>query len=247
MNVPASNDWNELVPIANRLESPNKNARRPADLTPTHIVIHITGTNSLSATKSTFLAPSSTSAHYLVGSTGELFQFVRDSGRAWHAGIAANSRALYARKAEVWSRYLRYYDWYKGYPDDAVFVDGNLAPVSGGVTPTFVARADGSAWPEFDYFFSRWPGADLPVNFAADPDPNNYAIGIETLGFGSKKSDPNVYTDAMYKKLGELTRNLSAKYNIPCVKGRIVGHEDVAPVERFGWDPNTGFDWSAVH
>ena len=244
--MPTSADWNELIPVANRLESPNKNARRPADLKPTHIVIHITGTSSLSTTKNTFLAPNSVSAHYLVTTTGELFQFVRDSGRAWHAGIDADSRALYSKQPKVWSRYLRYYDWYKGYPDNAVFVDGRLSPVSGN-KPVFVGRVDGSAWPEYAYFFSRFPGEDLPVNFTTDSDPNNYSIGIETLGFGSKVKDPAVYTDQMYKALAALVRNLSDKYGIPRTKGRIVGHEDVAPVERFGWDPNAGFDWSVVH
>jgi hypothetical protein len=26
-----------------------------------------------------------------------------------------------------------------------------------------------------------------------------------------------------------------------------VGHEDVNPIGRFGWDPNAGFDWTVVH
>jgi hypothetical protein len=37
---------------------------------------------------------------------------------------------------------------------------------------------------------SRWPERDAPVNFDGDPDPNNYSIGIETLGFGADSNDP---------------------------------------------------------
>lgn len=80
-----------------------------------------------------------------------------------------------------------------------------------------------------------------------DSDPNNYSIGIETLGFGAKTNDPNIYTPAMYSALHTLVADLSQKYDIPMVKGRVVGHEDVNPVARFGWDPSAGFDWSRVY
>ncbi|WP_082805390.1 N-acetylmuramoyl-L-alanine amidase [Pseudomonas sp. BMS12] len=240
------NEWNNLVPIQNRLESPNKNARRPSTTLPTHVVIHVTGTDSLPSVRKTFLASNSVSAHYLITKEGELFQFVPDASRAWHAGIDSNTRSLYKKGQEKWQCYLKYFNWYKGYPKDAIYVDGDLKPVWDKTEAAFVARADGLPWPEYSYFNERWPTEDLPINFDTDPDPNNYAIGIETLDFGSKKHDSTVYTDKMYKTLEHLVTDISKKYSIPMIKGRIVGHEDVNPIGRFGWDPAPGFDWSVV-
>lgn len=112
-------DWNEMDPPGSRFASPNFNARTPPGLKPTHIVNHVTGTDSLA----------SVSAHYLVGKDGALFQFVPDGSRAWHAGIESTSRNLYREGKAVWCRYLKYFSWYKGYPTDGQFVNGDLKPV----------------------------------------------------------------------------------------------------------------------
>ena len=66
-------DFGLLILHGNRLESPNKNARRPSSLTPTHVVIHVTGTDSLSSVWETFMAPNSVSAPYLITKEGKLF------------------------------------------------------------------------------------------------------------------------------------------------------------------------------
>ena len=240
------NNWNTLVPEKNRLLTPNKNLRKTASGLPTHIVIHVTGTDDFSSVRKTFLADHSVSAHYLVTKEGELFQFAPDGFRAWHAGIDSGARALYGKGLEQWTKYLKYFKWYKGYPKDAVYTDIDLNPVWDKTEAAFVRRADGHAWTEYDYFLTRWPGEKKPINFDKDPDPNNYSIGIETLGFGAKSPDPMTYTDAMYQSLAQLVGDLSQKYEIPMEKGRVVGHEDVHPIGRFGWDPAAGFDWSAV-
>jgi len=245
--MPSLTDWNELVTPSNVLESPNKNARKPASATPTHIVIHVTGTNDLDSVKKTFLTPNSVSAHYLVTPLGELFQFVKDGGRAYHAGIDTNTRKLYRKGYEKWFGYLKYFNWYKNYPNDAVYLDGDAKPVWDKDEAVFVARIDGTSWPDFTYFRERWPGVDIPVNFDVEPDPNNYSIGIECLSIGAKTKDQTAYSDEMYEALGSLTKNLSVKYGIPRTKGRIVGHEDVNPIGRFGWDPNAGFDWTMIY
>lgn len=238
--------WNPLVPQSNRLESPNCSTRRES-APPTHIVIHITGTDSLASVKRTFLARQSVSAHYLIGKGGELYQFVPDQYRAWHSGIDVATRSLFRKGQDTWSRYIKYFSWYKGYPRDAVFVDGDLNPVWRRAEAVFVAHRDGRQWDEYDYFSQRWGEQAQPVNFEIEPDPNNYSIGIEILGFGSKLSDPSVYTPLMYQTLVGLVEDLADRYDIPMRKGRIIGHEDVNPVARFGWDPNQGFDWSCVH
>ncbi len=193
------------------------------------------------------MAENSVSAHYLIGKDGALFQFVPDSYRAWHAGVDSNTRALYKKGAQVWQRYLKYFNWFKGYSKGAIYLDGDLKPVWDETEAAFVAHGDNSLWTEFDYFRNRWNNADYPVNFSNDPDPNNYSIGIETLGFGSKNGDAGTYTPEMYSTLQQLLADLSAKYGIPLKKGRVIGHEDVNPIGRFGWDPSTGFNWSNIY
>jgi hypothetical protein len=245
--MPASTDWNSLVHVSNRFVSPNRNARKPAHAIPTHIVIHVTGTDDAASVKKLFMSKDSVSAHYLVLKDGAIAQFVPDAFRAYHAGIESNARVLYRKGAAVWMRYLKYFSWYTGYPSNAVYLDGDLKPVWDKTEAVFVARQNGQAWPHYQYFSQRWPGLDAPVHFGIDADPNNYAIGIETLGVGSKSANPAVYTPAMYKSLRTLVRDLSERYGIPMEKGRIVAHEDVNPIARFGWDPGAGFDWSRVH
>ena len=245
--MPADANWNSLVSPENCLQSPNSNNRRPTKLVPTHIVIHDTGTDSLESVQNTFLTQYSVSAHYLVTNDGDLFQFVPDAYRAWHAGVDPNSRNLYRKGADTWKQYLRYFSWYKGYPNDALYVDGDLKPVWDETEAMFVARADEQMWAQYDYFKSRWGYQDFPVNFTVDPDPNNYTIGIEILSFGALAADENIYTPEMYGTLQRLVKDLSDKYSIPMEKERVVGHEDVNPIARFGWDPAAGFDWSQVH
>jgi N-acetyl-anhydromuramyl-L-alanine amidase AmpD len=243
--MPAPQDWNELVPALHRLASPNAGERRvPAP--PSHIVIHVTGTDDIEEVKRTFAKPQSTSAHYLVTKTGELFQFVPDDRRAFHAGIDTSTRRIYQQGRATWQRCLRFFNWYRRYPRDAVFVDGDLHPVRDRGEATFVMRRDGRLWSEFAYFDARWDGRELPINFDVHPDPNDYSIGIETLGVGGPLPDEATYPSAMYDGLARLVENLAVKYGIPRQKGRVVGHEDVNPVARFGWDPAPGFDWSRI-
>jgi len=244
--MPSSQNWNDLVAPENRLESPNKNSRRPSGLKPSHIVIHITGTDSLASVRETFLAPNSVSAHYLITKIGELFQFAPDTARAWHAGIDSSSRRLYRKGVSVWSQYLKYFSWYKKYPKDCILLDGDARPVWDRSEAVFVAKKDWETWSEFEYFTSRWAGEQVPVHFGVDPDPNNYSIGIEIMGLGSTTADPSVYTDQMYRTLDILISDLSEKYSIPKSKDHILGHEDVHPIGRFGWDPAGGFNWSVV-
>lgn len=238
--------WNPLVAESNRLKSPNWSTRR-GGARPTHIVVHVTGTDSFASVKRTFLTPKSVSAHYVIGKAGELYQFVPDQYRAWHAGIDKSTRSLLRKGQDIWSRYVKYFSWYKKYPVGAVFVDGDLNPVWGRTEAVFVLRRDRGRWDEYDYFRQRWGEDAQPVNFEVDPDPNNYSIGIELVGFGSKTPDDDVYTEAMYETLSRLIEDLSERHGIPMEKRRIVGHEDVNPVARFGWDPNQGFDWRKVH
>lgn len=238
------NDWNELVAPDDIIPTTKKNNRRSSIQKPTHIVIHITGTDSFESVKKTFL--SSVSAHYLIDKQGRIYQFVKDCDRAWHAGIRSSQKRLYKRANIQWMNYLWYFKWYRGYPGDAVYVDEDLNNVRSTDEASFVRMPTISNWKEYEYFKERWPGKILPINFETDSDPNNYSIGIECLTYGSKSPDSSKYTDQMYKALDKLIENLCGKYDILRSREYVVGHEDVNPLARFGWDPNSGFEWGRI-
>ena len=237
-------DWNEIVAEKNRISTTKMGNRKKSLKRPTHIIIHITGVNSFKAVKNTFL--NSVSCHYLIDKKGEIFQFVKDIHRAWHAGIRKGQKQLYKRSNFQWMNYIAYFQWYKGYPDDAVYVDEDLNNVWDLSEASFVKKQDSTQWELYDYFKERWPNRHIPINFEVDSDPNNYSIGIECLSLGAKKPSPKAYTDQMYNSLNILIENLCEKYMIPRTRDFIVGHEDVNPVARFGWDPNSGFEWDRI-
>jgi len=71
-------------PIARWIPSPNHNAREPI-----LVVIHATEQDSVRQSLLTLRTGHSggkVSAHYLIGRDGDIYQLVRDSRRAWHAG-----------------------------------------------------------------------------------------------------------------------------------------------------------------
>jgi len=234
--------WNPLVPNERRIPTTMMTPGRPL-ARPSHVVCHITGTNSFSTVRKTFL--NSASAHYVIDKAGLVYQFVREEDQAWHAGIQRVVKALYAQGPEVWRRYLYYFDWAK-YPAGSVFVDAELAPTQGVRSATFVARPDGSAWPNYAYFDARWGANAAPLNYTAGSAPNAYSVGIEILSVGSTTPSQAAYAPAMYASLWQLVADICARHAIPMEKGRFVGHEDVNPVQRYGWDPNQGFDWPRV-
>jgi N-acetyl-anhydromuramyl-L-alanine amidase AmpD len=234
--------WNTLVPASRRIASLAQTIGRPV-AKPTHVVCHITGTNSLNSVKAEF--KSTVSAHYLVDKSGLIYQFVEEENQAWHAGIKKAVHPLYAEPPSTWQKYLYYFDW-DSYPAGSVFLDRDLEPVQGGNMATFVARPDGTSWSKYDYFKNRWGAGAGPVNYDAGKSPNAYSVGIEILSVGAKSASATAYTDAMYTSLRTLVTDICTRHAIPQEKGRVVGHEDVNPVQRYGWDPNQGFDWSKV-
>ncbi len=103
--MPTASDWNELVPEANRFKSPNRNIGGMTGGRPTHVVIHVTGTNDLESVKNTFMnGGMQRSAQYLIAADGTLFQFARDADAAWHAGISPNAQSLYKRDPAIWPK-----------------------------------------------------------------------------------------------------------------------------------------------
>ncbi len=232
--------WNPNVPNERRIATTKKTDGRPVPTT--HIVCHITGTDDFEKAKNTYLT--SVSPHYVVDKAGLVYQFVEEENQAWHAGIRKEVQPLYGQPPTTWRKFLFYFDW-ATYPNDSVFLGADLQPVKK-ANAVFVGRPDGSEWPDYAYFRNRWGDAAGPVNYAVDKRPNGYSVGIEMLSVGAKTPSPTVYTEAMYQSLNRLVADICARHQIPMQKGRVVGHEDVNPIQRYGWDPNQGFDWARV-
>lgn len=234
-------EWNNLVDPSNRFETTKKNSRPASIAKPSHIVIHITGTNQFDTVKNRFMNQSA-SAHYLVKTDGTIVQFVKDKDRAWHAGIMSCVRDLYDKKDGSWKKYLRYFNWYT-YPSGSKYLTGNLTDAQAETDRKLVAKEDGSDWDDYG-FWSRHGSRNTPINYGVSKDPNDYSIGIELLTTGGKSKAK--YAAGLYSGLSKLLNDLVKKYDIPKDRLHIVGHEDVNPVERWGWDPNSGFDWEKV-
>lgn len=238
--------WNPSIPEERLYKTTHFSSRGGAPIR--RVVIHVTGTGTFDAVRSTFMTGAAkTSAHYVIEQDGGLNQFVSEDYAAHHAGIQSAVKALYDRPQNDWKKYLRYYSWYKGYPSNAVFLDASLNPVSSGVTPTFVKRADGADHTHYDFFDDRWPGETLPIGYVEDnKSPNQHTIGIELVSYGRSYPDPVAYSEAMYTTLAALVDDICTRHNIPKARPFVVGHEDVNPVQRFGWDPAQGFDWDRI-
>ncbi|MDI9336302.1 MAG: N-acetylmuramoyl-L-alanine amidase [Gammaproteobacteria bacterium] len=210
-------------------------------MVPTHIVLHITGHNDLTYCLDYYTQPKMVSPHYLIDKQGDLYQLVADDRRAWHAGIPVWLRKLYTKPN--WRCYMQYFPWYKAYPSKVDYVGETLEVLSTKEGAVAIHNPDDTPFSVYGYFDQRWGAKAEPLNFLQDPDPNNYSIGIETLGVGGGAQE---YSPAMYVTLRELLCNLKRAYGIPLKKGWVVGHEDVNPVGRWGWDPGVGFDWQGV-
>ena len=232
--------WNPNVPVERRYQG-KMTAGRSGQ--PTHVVCHITGTNSFEAVRKQFTTLAS--AHYVIDKEGVLYQFVEEENQAWHAGIQPPVMVQYDKAGNGWRKLLYHYDW-ATYPAESIWLDGKLKQVASRPEATFVGRPNGSEWPDYKYFRERWGEDAKPVNYDVSKRPNDYGIGIEILSIGAKKPSATAYTDKMYVTLAALVTDICTRHNIPQIKGRIVGHEDVNPVQRYGWDPNQGFDWSRV-
>ena len=78
-----------------------------------------------------------------------------------------------------------------------------------------------------------------PVLRTVTSDWNRYAIGIELIGDG----DLHEFSEAQYKSLTELIRELMKKY--PTIHPLcITGHQNISPGRK--WDPGNKFDWKKL-
>ncbi len=110
---------------------------------------------------------------------------------------------------------------------------------------------------------ARWPGVSSPQHLYPSESPNQDYIGIELIPcgtytkqnggswkpvFGVPFGPKGRFTGAQYTAAAMLCLTLCGDYSIPIhSKGRVLGHEDVNPITRPGWDPGACFnywDWT---
>jgi N-acetyl-anhydromuramyl-L-alanine amidase AmpD len=245
--------WNEMIELKNIIPCPitNFSAGRPdANHKITHIVVHITGSpeseEGYEASKNEFLKPGNQkSIHYLIKKNGMIMQLVKDSDRAWHAGIRygdgiiitnqnsvfgkINEKELYDRVNDDWKK------WRLGWRRD---IDGDNKKDA---EYYVVENPTGSNnWNEV------YPDKDKPFNYKINMYPNNYSIGIELVGGTFTNADDYKRRSTQIDALIMLLKNLTQKHGVIPDREHIVGHEDVNPIARFHWDPGPGFDWKDV-
>ncbi len=245
------NGWHPSVPAEHRHANGNASARQAGLVD--RVIIHVTGTKSVEAVVNRFTTPGGgASAHYLITPDGGLHQFVPEHKRAWHSGIKSFVRDVYNRGDGSWRRYKRYFagNWARHhYPDGSIFLDseGREIGTEPNAQAALVLPRGGGEWPEYGYFDQAWGRRPLPIGYAHSAhNPNDTSIGVELLSFGSVSADPAQYPNAMYATLAALVDDICLRYGVPKTRETICGHEDVNPVERWGWDPNRGFDWDRV-
>lgn len=242
--------WNPAIPAARRHSTGNQ-GRRAGNGCIDRVILHITGTRDFETIIERFTTKSGgASAHYLVMPDGLIHQFVPENLRAFHSGINRTVRSLYQRQDGTWRQYKRYFSWHKGYPADAIFVDSRFAvvpPSRRAEDAVLVTPGHRGEWPDYAYFDRRWGRVAAPVGFTSpNHDPNSNSIGIEIFSIGARDPLADQYTADMYAALGMLVGDLCRRHNLPVSREAVCGHEDVNPVDRWGWDPNQGFDWERL-
>lgn len=255
----------DIVDPQNAYQRPKSFTLRPPDRI-THIVVHILG-NSWEGGFNRFINQQDASIHYVIKTDGTITQFAPETARAGHAGLFPLVMEKYLTgDPDIWMRYVevsteasvrfgtypngkpRYYNIKTGPPPGV--------PVSvvrdQDSTRLYWERKDG-IWEDFDYFKTRFPDLKYPYNFlyegkgAPKLGPgqyNEYTFGIELAGAGGPKESD--YPRGIYVGLDKVLGYLCPKYGIPRTREFIIGHEDVNPIARWGWDPGRGFQWDNV-
>lgn len=102
-----------------------------------------------------------------------------------------------------------------------------------------------------EHWKKRWPTFAHPYSFFPSSSPNTDYIGCEMIpigdGFGGKPMRPGLrFTQAQHDAAVRLGLELALRHGWPpdwssSKRGRLLGHEDVDPIERHdangGWDP----------
>lgn len=150
--------------------------------------------------------------HYVVGYDGSILQVADETVRALHIGMKA--------------------------ADHDAFLDGSW---TGQLPADLVAR-----WQ------TQWPEHKHPAGLFSGPSPNEVYIGVEMLPLvvGVEQAPASWlkgarFTEAQHQAMAALAVDIAARWEFPpswWTTGRLVGHEDVNPIERHTQNPAAGWD-----
>ena len=160
--------------------------------------------------------------HYVISPDGSAVELRDPSKKAWHAAVSAHDRQRFL--SGMWETENK--------------VDKSV----------------------IDWWHRRWPGTKSPSHLYPAKSPNDSYVGVELVPCGTYDKQtwkPTLaggrmvfgrFTIDQYYALAELCSDLRhpKEWEEP---GRLVGHEDVNPITRPGWDPGDkigAFDWTLL-
>jgi hypothetical protein len=107
------------------------------------------------------------------------------------------------------------------------------------------------------YWDRAWrPEFHSPPRLYPKSTPNRAFIGLELPPLREPRDNGLRYTDEQHETVAELAADLFARHGLAPARRRVVGHEDVNPIPRWGagggWDPGARrerpwFDWDTVY
>ncbi len=186
------------------------------------------GKSHLDVARETYLAMGMVGPHYVIDPFGSVEQYAKPETVRYHVGIEAEHR--------------------RSFLDGHWEVDANRIPR-----------------PVVAWWKARWPGIKSPSHLYPGPSANKAYIGIELIPAGRyvKNSDwtfehgtrvgfdKQRFSLEQYIALARLCNQLAEENGLDLEKdGVLVGHEDLNPYSRPGWDPgdmNKTFSWSLLN
>jgi len=169
-----------------------------------------------------YLNPQNYFPHYVVGYDGTIAQICDENGKALHIGFQPADRQACLDGS-----------WTKKLPADLVV-----------------------RWK------TTWPAHMSPAHLFPGPSPNNVYVGIETIPIvrGATTADVEpmgvglIYTTAQHESIAELVVDIMKRWDLGAAflsglalaRGRLVGHEDVNPIQRHTKNPPAGWDPGAL-
>lgn len=101
---------------------------------------------------------------------------------------------------------------------------------------------------------ARWPGFKSPAHLFPGSSPNNVYIGVELTPLPKRDPANGLFTVEQYRSVAALANDIGTRWALGARwwRGpRLLGHEDLNPITRPGWDPGAlrvvpDFQWSAV-
>ena len=88
---------------------------------------------------------------------------------------------------------------------------------------------------------ARWPGKKNPLQLFPGKSVNEAYLGVELIPLLVRQPTGWLFTQDQYWALEDLLVDIEQRHSIVLTGSRLVGHEDLEPLERWnskgGWDP----------